>query len=126
VEGDVLVSFGPDTAWIALRHRDCAHVAEAVGWKAKQIVPMSFSDGVAAAYSSRAFVTPPVDGWVFILGAELVKMVDDSIFIGWAAGKTAKHFKGRVFYFFTQNTGDLNGWGYNEYSDINSLPTSLC
>lgn len=111
-EGDVPVSFGSDTAWLALRHRDCAHVAEAVGWKAKQVVPMGWADGVAAAYEGGAFVTPPVDGWVFVLGAGVAELVDKFVSIDWAAAKMRKQFGGRVFYFFAQNTVDLNGWGF--------------
>ena len=68
-------SFGPKTGWIAVRGVSADAVAQALGLR--DVRPASWDDGIEAAYREGVFVGPPVDGWVFAAGADILhKEVD--------------------------------------------------
>lgn len=114
VEGSLPVSFGPNSTWLAVRHSLVSSVAELVGWRARKVVPLSWEDGVEAARGEGAFVTPSVDGWVLIMGADVEELGFEFLrrpTASWAAGKMQRHFGVDAQYFFTYRVTDLNGWG---------------
>lgn len=52
-----------------VRSNDAAAVARALGLRT--VLPANWAAGLAAARSQGVFVTPPVDGWVYAVGADL-------------------------------------------------------
>jgi len=71
---DKPVGFGYKTIWLAIKSNDSDTVAKALGLKSIQ--PANWASGVSIGYKSllqpgrnhHIFVTPPVQGWVFVIG----------------------------------------------------------
>ncbi|MGH1418453.1 MAG: hypothetical protein ACRBCJ_06315 [Hyphomicrobiaceae bacterium] len=71
---DKPVSFGPDMAWLAIRTRDTEAVIDALELEDRQIANWSSGIGMVSAEKSDTpfvFVSPPVDGWTFVVGLGL-------------------------------------------------------
>lgn len=81
-EGRVIYPTTPDTpkafgyrmAWLAVRTRDTAAVVEALGLG--ETMPCNWNSGIGTVYDPRlgeshVFVTPPVNGWTFVVGLPL-------------------------------------------------------
>lgn len=71
---DKPVAFGYQMAWLAIRTRDTAAVVEALGLDAPQ--PCNWNSGLGTVYDARlgqnhVFVSPPVNGWTFVVGLPL-------------------------------------------------------
>lgn len=69
-------AFGHGSTWIAVRSADTAEIAELLGLGELQAAGWSL--GVSTAYrgdagerQGRVFVTPPVDGWTYVVGGAL-------------------------------------------------------
>ncbi len=67
-------AFGPDMAWIALKTENCDAVVEAIGLL--DPVASNWSSGIGTVYDrslgeNRLFVSPPVNGWIFVIGSSL-------------------------------------------------------
>lgn len=58
-------SFGYKMQWLAVRSSDAESVLAALPMANTQ--PANWHTGVTAAYNGHVFVTPPVEGWVFVL-----------------------------------------------------------
>jgi hypothetical protein len=68
-------SFGPKTGWIAVRGVCAVAVVQALGLR--DVRPAAWDDGIETAYREGVFVGPPIDGWVFAAGADILhKEVD--------------------------------------------------
>lgn len=68
------LAFGYQMAWLAIRTRDTAAVVEALGLDAPQ--PCNWNSGLGTVYDARLgqnhiFVSPPVNGWTFVVGLPL-------------------------------------------------------
>jgi hypothetical protein len=66
--------FGYKMAWLAVRTRDTAALLDALG--VVNPTPCNWSSGVGTVYdnaqgANRVFVTPPVNGWTFVVGLAL-------------------------------------------------------
>lgn len=66
--------FGYRMSWLAIRSRDTAAVIERLGLQACESA--NWKSGLGAIYDtqlggSRIFVTPPVNGWTFVVGSAL-------------------------------------------------------
>ncbi len=77
-EPDVPQAFGFKVGWFAVRSDDAALVARVLGLEAVQVA--NWTTGLKAACTSdpysdsprrRVFVTPPLAGWVLVVGASL-------------------------------------------------------
>jgi hypothetical protein len=73
-EADLPCAFGYKMSWIAVKTRDTARLIEVL--KLQDVRKSSWSIGIATVYNerlglSRSFVTPPVDGWSFVVGLSL-------------------------------------------------------
>lgn len=77
-EPDLPKAFGYKVGWFAVQSEDAALVARVLGLEAVQVA--NWKSGVKAAFTSdpyaespliRVFVTPPLDGWVLVVGASL-------------------------------------------------------
>ena len=70
---DLPCSFGCGMAWLAVRSRDTQSVLEALGLY--ETTPCNWNSGIGAVYdhrlSAHVYVTPPVRGWVFVVGLAL-------------------------------------------------------
>lgn len=67
-------AFGYKMAWLAVRSRDTAAVVEALGLVDPQ--PCNWRSGIGTVYDNRLgndhiFVSPPVNGWTFVVGLAL-------------------------------------------------------
>ena len=66
--------FGPGMAWLALRCDEAEAVIDALGLEAAE--PCNWNSGIGAVYDDwlgavRIFVSPPVEGWTFVVGLPL-------------------------------------------------------
>lgn len=73
-EPDAPAAFGYNMAWLAIRTRDTAGVAEALGLIGPS--PCNWSSGIGTVYDdelgqSHVYVTPPVGPWTFVVGLAL-------------------------------------------------------
>jgi hypothetical protein len=71
-------AFGYRMAWLAVRTRNTASVVEALGLSDAQ--PCNWNAGIGCVYDHRfsethVFVTPPVNGWTFVVGLPLPQPV---------------------------------------------------
>jgi hypothetical protein len=69
------VSFAYKTAWFAVKSNDSEAVARALGLK--RLRPASWKAGIDSAYDddqSSVFVTPPIHGWVLVVGRKLLSL----------------------------------------------------
>lgn len=67
-------AFGYKMAWLAVRSRDTDAVVEELGLLAAQ--PCNWRSGIGSVYDNRLgndhiFVSPPVNGWTFVVGLAL-------------------------------------------------------
>lgn len=73
-DADPPAAFGYDMAWLAVRTRDTAAVVSALALEAPQ--PCNWNAGIGTVYApelgeTRVFVSPPVNGWTFVVGLPL-------------------------------------------------------
>lgn len=71
---DLPCAFGYRMAWLAVRSRDPRRVAEALGLMS--VESANWRTGIGVVYDPelaerRVFVSPPVNGWVFVVGMAL-------------------------------------------------------
>jgi len=81
VDADLPCAFGCKMAWIAVRTRDTAKLIEAL--QLKDAHSVNWSLGIGTIYSDRiglkrVFVTPPIDGWSFVVGLSLPHPMGDA------------------------------------------------
>ena len=74
VKPDRPYPFGYKMSWLAIRTRDTQRVLAALGLDA--VEPANWNTGLGAVYDaelglSRMFVSPPVNGWTFVVGQSL-------------------------------------------------------
>ncbi len=67
-------AFGYKMAWLAVRTRDTNRVIDVLGLQDPQ--PCNWNSGIGTVYDdrlgeTRVFVTPPVNGWTFVVGLPL-------------------------------------------------------
>jgi hypothetical protein len=63
------VPFGYKCQWLAFKSEATQAIADAVFLRNANTC--TWQDGIAAAYGSKLFVSPPVDGWTFVIGNRL-------------------------------------------------------
>lgn len=71
---DTPAAFGYQMAWLTIRTRDTAAVVEALGLSVCE--PCNWNAGIGTVYdkklgSTHVFVSPPVNGWTFVVGLPL-------------------------------------------------------
>jgi len=62
---DSPIGFGYKNEWIAVKTQNANEVADLLNLKARKC---NWSEGVS---SGKVFITPPIEGWVLVLGTEL-------------------------------------------------------
>lgn len=71
---DPPAAFGYRMAWLAIRTSDASRVAEVLGLDAIEVA--NWRTGIGSVYDerlsqSRVYLTPPVNGWIFVVGLSL-------------------------------------------------------
>jgi hypothetical protein len=67
--------FDRPSRWLAIKTNDIAKVQHALGLH--NPTPCSVSEGVAKTGDRKLFVSPPIDGWVLVVGQGLPDPADD-------------------------------------------------
>jgi hypothetical protein len=111
---DTPAAFGYRMAWLAIRTRDTQRVLRALGLEAAE--PSGWQTGIGIIYDrrhgeNRLFVSPPVNGWTFVVGHALPHpvgrgFVDKCTPLLLALGKEFIE----VQYFFTFPPIDHHAW----------------
>lgn len=75
-------SFGCRMAWLAIRTRDTDGVIERLG--ITDPIAVNWNNGIGSVYDEAAgdgtvFVTPPVNGWTFVVGLSLPQPISKTI-----------------------------------------------
>lgn len=108
-------AFGYKMAWLAVRTRDTDRVAQALGLA--DLERCNWSSGIGSVYdatlgSDRIFISPPVNGWTFVVGLSLPHPVG-SAFVDKSTPLLLD--LGTAFaeaqYFFTFPLIDFYAWG---------------
>jgi hypothetical protein len=81
VEADLPCAFGFRMAWVAVKTRDTARLISVLEFE--QVKPAGWSLGIGTVYNDRVglgrvFVTPPVDGWSFVVSLGLPLPLGDA------------------------------------------------
>jgi hypothetical protein len=118
VEAEPPCAFGFRMAWVAVRTRDTARLINVLGLDAVRSV--GWSKGIAAVYDdrvglTRVFITPPVDGWSFVVGFGLPLPMGDA-YVDKASGliECLSDAFGAVAYFVSCPGLDFFGWARAE------------
>jgi len=113
-EPDRPAAFGYKMAWLAVRTRDAVGLAEELGLVAP--APCNWNSGIGSVYddalgADHVFVSPPVNGWTFVVGLSLPHPVGRNfvdkctpLLMG-LAGRFAE-----VQYFFSYPPIDFYAW----------------
>ena len=66
---DTAVGFGYNIMWIAVKTINKEKVAQTIGLKSTK--PSNWQNGIDEAYKDAIFITPPVEGWILVVGMKL-------------------------------------------------------
>ena len=116
VEAELPCSFGLRMAWMPVRTRDTARLINVLGIGPVQ--PIGWSAGIGAVYAdsgglNRVFVTPPVEGWSFVVSLGLPLPMGDA-YVDKASGLIGRLSDafGAVGYFVSYPALDFYGWAW--------------
>jgi len=114
------VCFGYKTNWFAVKAGDGATIAALVG--VGDAKPASWRDGLEQVYAEQdaVFVSPPHEGWIFVVGRDLPYPVDAD-----RNDRTGDHLKKgaefrRLFGVLADHFGDVQFFGTNHVSDFSA------
>jgi len=119
-EPDSAEDFGYKMGWLAIETDDPRRVAAVL--ELESIRPANWQSGIELAYGDagpRMFVTPPVEGWVFVVGLELPCPCRADVDENFPApcsnlcrrflDEVSSHF-GKIRWFFTHRVVEGHGW----------------
>lgn len=116
IEAELPRAFGMRMAWVAVRTRDTARLINVAGLE--QVRAMGWSDGLGAVYAdrgglNRVYVTPPVDGWSFIVSLGL-PLPMGTAYVDKAGGliERLSGAFGPVGFFVSYPALDFYGWAW--------------
>ncbi|OWK38032.1 hypothetical protein [Fimbriiglobus ruber] len=107
VARDQPVSFGSQIAWLAVRTSDTANVATTLDLRRAR--EAAWKEGIAAAYQSSVFVSPPVGEWTLVVGAALFPPTQVGAFVKPLLELLSRRF-GEAQYFCTHQSAGLHVW----------------
>ena len=67
--------FEPPSRWLAVRSRNPQAIQSALG--VQHARECSWSDALARSFEPRLFISPPVNGWIVVMGCDLPDPADD-------------------------------------------------
>jgi hypothetical protein len=101
------VTFGSDLAWVAVETTETPAVAAALGLRRQR--PALWEEGVAAAYKSEVFVTPPLGDWTLTVSRVLFPPERVDAFVKPLLEELSLHFQDAQ-YFCTHRESELHVW----------------
>jgi hypothetical protein len=105
---DKPVNFGYKMAWLAIRTVDSQAVIDALD--IENVQPANWRTGFIAAYNGHAFISPPVNGWVFVFSYKLPEPGERSEH-EWSSLLVRLSQKlGEVQYFGTHRVVEYHAW----------------
>ena len=104
---DLPVPFGPKMAWLALDTTDTEAVATALSLQGARAA--TWAEGIAAAYQSLVFVTPPVADWTLAVSTSLFPPEQAEAFVKPFLERLS-HQLGEAQYFCTHRDAELHVW----------------
>lgn len=114
---DTPTSFGYKVSWLAIRTDTPESVAEALSLARLQ--PSNWRTGIAAAYHTGTFVSPPLDGWVLVVSFDFPDLGSRSDPERW--GRALTPLAGRfteVQYFSTHRVVEYQAWARFERGEL--------
>ncbi len=118
---DQPVPFGYKMSWLAVKSDDAERVLKSLDME--NVQPANWHTGCIAAYHYHTFVTPVVDGWVFVLAVDLPTLytaADSSEFTA-LLSRLSEEF-GEVQYFCTHRVSESHSWArFNEGKEIRAF-----
>lgn len=111
------VPFGYKCVWFAVKSNSHSDVVEALSFKDKAVT--NWEIGIREAYNNSVFVTPPIDGWVLIVGwglpsGDSTQSIDE---IKHLANKLSTQF-GEAQFFGTHRIVDYHAWSKSVNGNI--------
>ncbi len=100
---DVPVPFGPKAAWLALDTTDCEAVAAALYIRELRVA--TWEEGVAAAYKSSVFVTPPVGQWTLAVSTDLNAFEQTAAAVRPLLERLSRRFRDAQYFCTNQDIG---------------------
>lgn len=111
---DLPCPFGYKMAWIAIKTDDTEKVLATLDLN--EIEPTNWRSGVGTVYhkelgENRIFVSPPVNGWIFVVGLAIPHPIGERFADKWTPlmEELAREFSD-VQYFFSYPSIDFYGW----------------
>jgi hypothetical protein len=101
------VSFGSNLAWVAVETTDTEKAAVAFGLQ--KLREATWEEGVAAAYRSEVFVTPPLGDWTLVASAALFPPERMEAFVKPLLEQLSRSFR-EAQYFCTHRDVELHVW----------------
>ena len=102
-------AFGYKCCWLAIRTYDSAAVLQALNLKNQQ--PANWATGIGEASNLKGvFVTPPIDGWILVVGALPDSGDGHSPDLCTPFLQTLSEQLGEIQYFGTHRGVDYHGW----------------
>lgn len=115
VEPDKPCAFGYKMSWIAIKSTDTERIISALDLH--QMVPTNWQSGIGTVYheelgENRIFVSPPVQGWTFVVGLALPQPMNDRFVDKWTPLMEALAADFDEFqYYFSYPLIDYYAWG---------------
>jgi hypothetical protein len=105
---DKPVNFGYKMLWLAIKTADSQAVIDSLD--IENVQPANWRTGFIAAYNDHAFISPPVNGWVFVFSLELPEPGERSA-QKWSSLLSQLSRKlGEVQYFGTHRIVGFHAW----------------
>ena len=118
---DSPMSFGYKISWLAIKTSDAGDVVESI--RVENLQPANWHTGVVAAYNGHAFVSPSVQGWVFVVSKKLPELGHGADEREWTALMSALSVKyGEAQYFGTHRVSGFNAWAqFRDGSEVRAF-----
>ncbi len=106
---DKPVSFGYKSVWITVQGTDPKEVANFLKLKNQQ--RSNWKSGIKKAYEDEVFVSPPIDGYIFIVGVSLpwADTEEKSYTVKELVNKLSLKY-GTAYYFATHRVVEFHAW----------------
>jgi hypothetical protein len=99
--------FEAPSRWLAVRSRDPRTIQNALGVQHPRAC--SWSDALATPFEPRLFISPPVNGWIVVMGCDLPDPADD-IDVCFKFLADFSHKLGEVQFFARNRAVSHHGW----------------
>lgn len=103
------INFGYEMSWLAIQASNSQDVIASLSLDHLQ--PANWHTGFVAAYNGHAFITPPVDGWVFVVSRKLPELCyDPAANEGTSLLPSLSEKFGDVQFFSTHRVSESHAW----------------